>query len=80
MIQKHVSQKVLVALLQHASHGKDASYPPPIGAVICKQESVHKVPKSVLERFLEGRSSIFMRLAEHLTALRAWCKQCLPGC
>ena len=20
-----------------------------------------------------------MRLAEHLTALRAWCKQCLPG-
>ena len=31
------------------------------------------------ERFLEGRSSPFLRLAEHLTALRAWCKQCLPG-
>ena len=31
------------------------------------------------ERFLEGCSSPFMRLAEHLTALRVWCKQCLPG-
>ena len=30
------------------------------------------------ERFLEGCSSPFMRLAEHLTAHRAWCKQCLP--
>ena len=29
------------------------------------------------ERFLEGCSSPFMRLAEHLTTLRAWCKQCL---
>ena len=27
------------------------------------------------ERFLEGCSSPFMRLAERLTALRAWCKQ-----
>ena len=31
------------------------------------------------ERFLKGCSSPFMRLAEHLTALRAWCKQYLPG-
>ena len=30
-------------------------------------------------RFLVGRSSPFTRLAEHRTALRAWCKQCLPG-
>ena len=30
------------------------------------------------ERFLEKCSAPFMRLAEHLTALRAWCKQCLP--
>ena len=30
------------------------------------------------ERFLEGCSSPFMRLAEHLTALCAWCKHCLP--
>ena len=30
------------------------------------------------EQFLEGYSSPFMRLAEHLTALRAWCEQCLP--
>ena len=28
---------------------------------------------------MEGCSSTFMRLAEHLTALRTWCKQCLPG-
>ena len=27
------------------------------------------------ERFLEECSSPFMRLAEHLTLLRAWCKQ-----
>ena len=31
------------------------------------------------ERSLERCSSPFMRLAEHLTALRAWCKQCLSG-
>ena len=31
------------------------------------------------DRFLEGFSSPFKRLAEHLTALHAWCKQCLPG-
>ena len=31
------------------------------------------------ERFLEGCSSPFMRLAEHFTTLRAWFKQCLPG-
>ena len=31
------------------------------------------------ERFLEGCSSPFIRRAEHLTALRAWCKQCLPA-
>ena len=41
--------------------------------------SRHKVPKLVFRAvFLEGCSSPFMRLAEHLTALRAWCKQCLP--
>ena len=28
------------------------------------------------KRFLVGCSSPFMRLAQHLTALRAWCKQC----
>ena len=31
------------------------------------------------KRFLEGCSAPFMRLAQHLTALCAWCKQCLPG-
>ena len=30
------------------------------------------------ERFLEGWSSPFMRLAEHRTALRAWYKHCRP--
>ena len=38
-----------------------------------------RCPSPSYERFLEGCSSPFMRLAEHLTALRAWCKQCLPG-
>ena len=28
------------------------------------------------KRFLVGCSAPFMRLAQHLTALRAWCKQC----
>ena len=31
------------------------------------------------ERFLEGCSSPFMGLVEHLTALRIWCKKWLPG-
>ena len=30
-------------------------------------------------RFLVGCSSPFIRFARHHTALRAWCKQCLPG-
>ena len=30
------------------------------------------------KRFVVGCSPPFMRLAQHLTALRAWCKQCLP--
>ena len=30
-------------------------------------------------RFLAGCSSSFMRLAQHLTALRAWRWRCLPG-
>ena len=48
--------------------------------VIHKQGRRHKVPRSPShERFLEGCSSLFMQLAEHFTALRAWCKQCLPG-
>ena len=32
-----------------------------------------------LKRFLGDCSSPFMRLVQHLTALRAWCKQRLPG-
>ena len=35
--------------------------------------------KNPLSHLTVGCSSPFMRLAEHLTALRAWCKQCLPG-
>ena len=31
------------------------------------------------KRFLVDCSSPFVRLAEHLTALRAWCTRCLPG-
>ena len=54
-----------------------ASSPPPPGesfdAVIHMQENPPQ------KRFLAGCSSPFMRLAKHLTALRAWCKQCLLG-
>ena len=37
--------------------------------------------KSASEAVLSviGCSSPFMRLSQHLTALRAWYKQCLPG-
>ena len=46
-----------------------------VDAVIHMQES--PPPQG---RFLVGCSSPFMRLAEHLTALRDWCKQqYLPG-
>ena len=31
------------------------------------------------KRFLVGCSSLFVQLAQHLTEIRAWCKQCLPG-
>ena len=31
------------------------------------------------KRFLAGYSSPFMRIAEHLTVLRVWRKQCLPA-
>ena len=40
---------------------------------------IHMQENPSQKRFLTGRSSPFVRLAEHLTALRAWCKQCLPG-
>ena len=36
-------------------------------------------PPQYHQRFLVGRSSPFMRLAQHPSALRAWCKQCLSG-
>ena len=38
----------------------------------------HMQESSPQKRFLVGCCSPFMPLAEHLTALRAWCKQCLP--
>ena len=63
--------------------------PPPLGhtrkprnslALSSKRKKVGtRCRSSSYERFLEGCSSPFMRLAEHLTALRAWYKQCLSG-
>ena len=44
-----------------------------IDAVIHFQESPPR------KRCLVGCTSPFMRLAQHLTALRTWCEQCLPG-
>ena len=31
------------------------------------------------KRYLVGCGSPFLRLAQNLSALRGWCKQCLPG-
>ena len=44
-----------------------------IDAVIYMQEFLP------VEWFLKGFSSPFTRFVQQLTALRAWCKQCLPG-
>ena len=41
------------------------------------QAAEARPPQAVLGRM---QLTLFMRLAEHLTALRVWCKQCLPGC
>ena len=44
------------------------------------QESAHKPPRSLPHtRLLAGRRSPYLRLVQYRTALRAWCKQCLPG-
>ena len=40
---------------------------------------IHMQGNPPQKRILVGCSSPFMRLAEHITALRAWCKQCMPG-
>ena len=57
-------------------------YNPLIGAVTHKQESRHKVPKSVLRAVL-GRMEFTpfyaTRRTPHSRPLRAWCKRCLPG-
>ena len=52
-----------------------------IDAVIHKQEGTHKVLKLASQEAFSIRRCRppFTRLAQHLTALRAWCKQYLPG-
>ena len=42
-------------------------------------DTVIPCPSPPRTRFLVGCSSPVMRLAQHLSALRAWCKQCPPG-
>ena len=42
-------------------------------------QSICKKVKPPHTRFLVGCRSPFLQLAEHLTALRAWCSRCLPG-
>ena len=43
-------------------------------------DAVIRMPESSPHKqFLVGCCSPFMRVAEHLTELRASCKQCLPG-
>ena len=40
---------------------------------------LHPPPNAPHKWFLVGCSSPFMRLAEHLAALHAWCKRDVPG-
>ena len=47
-----------------------------------KQKTAYEIMPSLVgsEMCIRDRcSSPFMRLAQHLKALRAWCKLCLPG-
>ena len=43
------------------------------------KRSCHPCASPPHKRFLVTSSSRFMRLTKHLTPLRAWCNQCLPG-
>ena len=52
-------------------------YPPPPPLIKC-DAIMHVQESPPHKRFLVGCSPPSMRLAEHITALRAWCKQCLP--
>ena len=54
------------------------SNPPPTLSSICKKAR-KRCRSSPHKRLLVGCNSPFTRLAEHLTALRAWFGQCLPG-
>ena len=65
-------------------HGQDFQSPPTtcvqLPKVLTRSATVRTIisPSSPRPRgLLEGCSSPFMRLAGHITALRAWCKQCL---
>ena len=40
---------------------------------------IHMQENPPLKLFLVGCSSPFLRVTKQLTAIRAWCKQCLPG-
>ena len=53
--------------------------PSSFDAVVHTQESTHIVPCHKRFLLVVARSSAIMRLAEHVTALPAWCKQCRPG-
>ena len=45
----------------------------------CHAYARKSASQALLTYLVVGCSSTFTRLADNLTALRAWCKQCLPG-
>ena len=69
----------------------NSSAPPTLEVATPENKSASSKPSSICKKFratcrspphkwfLEGCSSPFMLLAEHLTALRVWCTRCLPG-
>ena len=63
--RKEPQEKRSMPLLWYHVHC--CSYPPPL------------IVRRARKRLLVGCSSPFMRLAEYLTALRAWCDVCLVG-
>ena len=51
----------------------------PTPEIKSNHRSCHSYASPPQNRFFVGCSSPFVRLTRHLTALRAWCKQYLPG-
>ena len=59
--------------------GRTRKHKNPFQPVIHRQKITHDKPRSASQAVVVRCNLPFRRLAEHLTARRAWCKQCVPG-